>query len=215
MTEIFSDGFESNNFDAWTGTSGSPSIVEDPVRQGSYAAQADAAYDYWHKTISEQTTFYLRFYFQYSDILYFNAVEVYAGATKIGTWQPMADGKMRYIYKNGGSDEYLPAYAGYAANLQTGEWYCLEIKHTIDGSNGEVEMWLDEVSCGSVSGKDTNNYGNIDSFRMGRGYGAGTCAITYDSVVAADTYIGPEVVEEGVLGNRGNLLSIMEVMGMI
>ncbi|MEM2995645.1 MAG: hypothetical protein QXI91_06520, partial [Candidatus Bathyarchaeia archaeon] len=36
---IFSDGFESGDFSAWTGTVGSPTIVSSPTHHGAYAAR--------------------------------------------------------------------------------------------------------------------------------------------------------------------------------
>jgi hypothetical protein len=194
-SEIFSDGFESGNFSAWTGTNGSPSIVTSPVHHGSYAAQADAQYEYWYKTFNGQNTVYVRFYFRLSARIYFEMFYIYAGSNSIGTLMILSNGNIRYRYKNGASDAYLPSWDGYAANLQTNTWYCIEIKHTISGTNGEIQMWLNGNSIASASGKDTDNYGNINQILMGRYYGSGTCTVTFDCVVVADTYIGPEAAE--------------------
>jgi hypothetical protein len=193
FTIIFQDGFESGDFSAWTGTNGSPSIVTSPVHHGTYAAQADAQYEYWYKTFSEQTVVYVRFYFRLSALIYFEMLNVITATGTIGILSPLATGNIRYTYKNGTTDEYLPSWEGYAAGLKPDTWYCIEIKHTISGTNGEIQMWLDGTSIGSVSGKDTDNYGNINQILMGRYYGAGTCTVTCDCVVVADTYIGPEV----------------------
>ena len=63
-TTLFEDGFESNDFLEWTGTSGSPSIVGDPVKYGSYAASFDAV-EYCYETLSSsQPVIYHRFYFR-------------------------------------------------------------------------------------------------------------------------------------------------------
>jgi len=195
FTELFSDGFESGDFSAWTGTSGSPSITTDPVHHGTYAMQVDAAYEYVKKILSEQSIIYYRFYFRITALSSMEIALVTTGSSTIGTLQILSGGNIRYTYRNGSSTEYLPSYGGYAANLQTNTWYCLEIKHTIDGSNGEVQFWLDKTSCGSASGLDTDNYGNVTQVILGRYYGSGTCTVTADCVVVADTYIGPE--EEG------------------
>lgn len=195
FTEIFNSGFETetNDFNVeWTGKAGSPIIVEDPVYSGNKAAQSDTQYNYWYKTLSEQTDVYLRFYFQVSDVAYLNHVLVYAGATIIGTFQIMADGDVRYIYKDGTGAAYYPAYGGYAAGVEADIWYCMEIHHSISAT-GKIQMWIDEASCGNEHTADTNDYGNIDKILMGRHYGVGTCTITFDSVIIADTYIGPEV----------------------
>ena len=95
--EIFSDGFESGNFSAWTGTNGSPSIVKSPVHHGSYAAQANAAYEYWYKTFSGQTVVYVRFYFRLSAIIYFEMANIYAGSTVIGTLMIIEDLSLIHI----------------------------------------------------------------------------------------------------------------------
>lgn len=194
--EIFSDGFESGNFSAWTGTNGSPSIVKSPVHHGSYAAQADAAYEYWYKTFSGQTVVYVRFYFRLSALIYFEIFKVRTSTANIGTLNIDTDGSIRYIYKNGAADQYLPSYSGYPAKLRTNTWYCLEIKHTINGTNGEVAFWLNGTLCASANGKDTDNYGNITEILLGRYYGSGTCIATFDCVVVANAYIGPEEVTQ-------------------
>lgn len=190
--ESFNGGFESGEFNDWTGTSGTPTIVTDPVHHGRYAAQADAAYDYWYETFAEQTVVYVRFYFRISALISFELLDIRTSSSTIGYVNILSGGSIRYVYKNGITNEFLPGFSGYPAGIQPDTWYCIEVKHTISGTDGEVEMWFNGTSVASVTGKDTDNYGNIVQMRMGRYYGPGTCAVTCDCVVVADTYIGPE-----------------------
>jgi len=56
MTELFSNGFEEGNFNAWSGTSGAPTVQDAIKHHGTYAEQASnagsGATDYAYKTVS-------------------------------------------------------------------------------------------------------------------------------------------------------------------
>jgi hypothetical protein len=69
---LLSDGFESNNFNAWTGTSGTTSIQSTTKHDGTYAAKitTTTAYSdaYTYKFIGPQTTISAKTYIQFDTL---------------------------------------------------------------------------------------------------------------------------------------------------
>lgn len=67
MTIIFQDGFETNDFSAWTGMVGSPSVQGVVKRFGNYAMLSDVAtggfWDYAYKDVAAANEYYARAYF--------------------------------------------------------------------------------------------------------------------------------------------------------
>jgi hypothetical protein len=59
MTQIFADGFESGDFSAWTGTSGSPTVQNTTKHHGTYGCTFDAP-ECAYKTFSVMQIVYFR-----------------------------------------------------------------------------------------------------------------------------------------------------------
>ncbi|GAI45459.1 unnamed protein product, partial [marine sediment metagenome] len=62
FTEYLRDGFEANNFDAWTDVIGSPSIVSVGAYQGKYCAELDTSDEIVYKNLSDRSPIYFRTY---------------------------------------------------------------------------------------------------------------------------------------------------------
>jgi hypothetical protein len=204
-TTIFSDGFESGNFNAWTGTeqsSGTIVVSSDYAHHGSYSAKSSITgsngYASCYKDITSQTTIYIRAY-----------VYITAGTFASGT-------QVSFISPRDVPDGITPCYVGVAnanrqlwlryrhsatnydvysaTTLSTNTWYCIELKYVKSSTNGEYRVWLNgnEVTDLTQTGKNTD--ADVTRVRVGPRY---TSEITnfvgyFDCVVVADTYIGPE-----------------------
>ena len=66
FTELFSNGFESGNFSAWTSTAGSPAVVASPVHHGNYSGEFDASGEYAQADFTGQTEVYGRCYMRFT-----------------------------------------------------------------------------------------------------------------------------------------------------
>lgn len=194
-TEVFSDGFESGNFNAWTGTSGSNSIVTSPIHTGSKAAQLDTTSGFIWKDLGDTyPTLYARMYWRISDLpannKFVDLIDLSAGQ---GAYSPVADvgyGQVGGVYN--WYTRLMGEYAqGYIQTIDVDTWYCIEIKCVVSATVGEIRVWINGVERITRTGL------NMGSTNLGRVYAMFYQApwaanVFYDCVVVADAYIGPE-----------------------
>lgn len=205
FTEIFNDGFESGDFSAWDSTTGSPTIVTDPVHHGTYAMEATGtAGIYATKTISE-TTVFVRAYFKWSTLYSYpgsdnsvtSPIRLQIGAsiaTKLNVWSDYVRG---YI---------AGQFYGGSATISTGEWHCLEVKYVVSLTAGELGVWLDGEEVFTVKAQDTGST-TVDTVNIGLcDYSTISTTVNVDCVVVADAYIGPETAE--------TLIEVADVLGL-
>jgi hypothetical protein len=114
-------------------------------------------------------------------VTYEGAVYWYLGYLDAGT------------FKDGSSGEWWTG-----ANPSTDTYYCVELYAKIDESAGEYKVYIDGTERISVSGKDTDDRGNIDQVRAGLPSSKNDQVHAHRIdcvVVAVEGPIGPE--EEG------------------
>ena len=188
FTEIFSDGFESGNFSAWTGTLGTPTVQGTYVHHGSYAMQITAPDYHAYKTITAATSLYTRLYFRLATVptgtdqiyvLWFGAGTTWVVGVKILA----ATLTLRHYYDASHAHDYSKTWA-------TGTWYCLEL-YWLDAASGHMSVWLDGSLVIDLS-EATSTAPSITTVTAGDRYGVGTYTTQIDCVVVADAYIGPE-----------------------
>lgn len=209
---IFNDGFESGDFSAWTSQvssgAGSTITVEsaDPYA-GSYHGKAycevATAAAYTYKDFTGQPTVYAHAKIQIRDNLPSSGnsfivftVGANSGATTMGYVNVYNDGgtvKWQLGLRNGASVE--TSLSSETVSLNT--YYEVELKVVVDNAAGEGILYIGGVEAASLTGKDTNNYGNIDRVHVGERYSssATTHTVYFDNVTVADTYIGPDAGE--------------------
>jgi hypothetical protein len=190
MTTIFSDGFESGDFSAWTSITGSPTVSSAQKHHGSYSEYVNAIGKYAAKTFTASSITYARCY------VYFNTLP---GTGNKAIW---------LLQVKGGNSEvdvfiqnnifYLRSYQSNPSVLSdvssgvsavAGQWYCVEIKFNY--TNHLQELWIDGVS----KAQDTCNLNNNPaSVWAGSSWGEYTPTVDYfiDCVVVSDSYVGPE-----------------------
>lgn len=217
MSAIFSDGFESGNYSAWTNTAvdGTSTISIDGTvrRSGVNSSRSIIAgngndWAYCYKDITGQTVLYARTYFMLT-ALPANGTEVqtisFHGTGQLAVASiGVTSGGSAYIglaSRNGTTMEYN-------ASLQTvslNTWYALELYATVNASTGAYAVYFDNVQVISVSGKDSSQYGNITQVRFGAVYTDSTSGLTLriDDCKIDDVYIGLEAFTD--LTVTGNL----------
>jgi hypothetical protein len=218
FTELFSDGFESGDFSAWTGTStgsgagisGTMSVQSTIKHHGTYAAKS-----YLPENSDAWATCYKNFATSYS-IMYARAYIQFDALPSSGQHRQISPCIMDvnaayhlssvFLFNDNGNYKWELRYKTNTVNeniansaaetINANQWYCIEsyFKGANDGT-GEVKLWVDGVLKISVTGL---NNGNVLAERLETGgwqngsvYPA--VNIYIDCVVVADTYIGPEV----------------------
>ena len=221
FTTIFSDGFESNNFSAWTGTDlvgiGSTIIVESVnPHHDTYNAKATmstaGANALCYKTITSAPITYLRYYVKFLTLAIAtsgNRLEL--GGLNNGTYQYNVEA---IVYKSGGtllwgirSNETGSGQNTLGTHTPiTGQWYCVEILR--DVTNDLQRLYIDGILEASATRVITTN-----TTRALVGYfyqeGADANSTALDCVVVADAYIGTEGTLQTVTDSVGLSDSIL------
>jgi len=212
MTEIFSDGFETGNFNAWTGTSGTPEVVEDPVHHGGYAAKFNANGEYIYKNFETSSTVNCRLYFQFNTLpsgssQYFSIALLYSPEIWTLYYGTDASGALRFTFWRSypsGAGIYIP----YTLSVNT--WYCIEIEFVKAASpDGKYLLYLDGEYIGGETGLDTSS-ATPTQVRIGTGITNYQVNLICDCVVVADAYIG----EEGAAEGQPYVSRVQQISGM-
>jgi hypothetical protein len=206
---IFSDGFESGDFSAWTATGGSgthsETVVTSPVHHGSYAAKLYVEGDsesYARKSFTQQTPVYFRVYLQSSATpssgwaltllyLYYSAYYQYGAYVR---WVNDAGTlKWELAVKDDGAEWHYARST--TPTINTNQWYCVELKvDSATEGNGEARLYVDGTEIASLTGLTMTETGKPDTAEIRVYNYPVTTSVYYDCVVVANTYIGPEAV---------------------
>jgi hypothetical protein len=233
-TTIFSDGFESNNFNAWTGTDyespSSQSVQSTTVYDGTYAASFVGAAG-WHptyayKTITSATTLYTRIYYRTNQLPDSDTNwQVILQHTQTGQDFVVGYGALVELYNNAGTvvwaiktkdDDGTIVTTLSSVTPTVNTWCCVEL-YTFagTGANGEVHLFVNDAEIASKTGMNTDVYFAITSVRVGSTVYAGSTAThIIDCVVVADAYIGPisaTSVNHYVNGQNSQVDSVADV----
>jgi hypothetical protein len=190
FTVLFSDGFETGDFSAWTGTSGSPAVVSSWAHHGVYSAEVQAN-DLIQKSFgTSYNTVYMRSYVKFNTLpdadyysmrlgLYVIGDDYWYFGTYCGVYVDPSDHSAKFFldaHDIGGGYTYLSSPLP-----QTGVVYCLEVRHT---ANGAIEFYID----GELKAQSTiDNYSSFGAVVV-----ASQGEMLVDCVVVSDAYIGPE-----------------------
>jgi hypothetical protein len=202
FTELFSDGFESGDFSAWTGTTttngGTVSVVDTVFHHGSYSCKATIPSSHSHanvyKDFTGQDEVYARGYFRFSalptsngeDIWFIEILEQTGEVVKVSIYHDGSNLKLRAHSFITGS-----YYSG-VLSFSVDTWYCVELHLDRDNSAGVLEVYLDGSKEIEQTDIDTDKGNAYDQVRAGHIYSDVVSDVYVDCVVVADTYIGPE-----------------------
>jgi hypothetical protein len=212
FTEFLRDDFESNNFNAWSGTQidvGCALTTQNTTKHhGSYAAEAttngaaaaQSTYCY-HTLASSKAELYVRFYVYIkshnlavtNDRFYF--IRIMATATDVVNvgWRYITDGvKWQMISYSGAVQGNTNSANGLCS---TGQWYCVEAYWLEDAVAGIARVYVNGILLLERTAIDSNDFGDATAVRMGITSTANTVIadVIFDCCVIADAYIGPEI----------------------
>ena len=200
FTILFSDGFESGDFSAWTGTeargAGSISVSSTQKHHGNYAAyQNSPTVDGGDRGLCYKNlaagvnVVYLRAYF------YFPLSFEWAGSILIKLGD-VADLRLMAMPSSASilrSHNYATdiEYDSSAFVTLLNTWYCLELAVLVDSTNGWIRGWFD---ANLVLNQTSINTGTtyVSGVTVGNCYNWVPTEFYWDCVVVADAYIGPE-----------------------
>jgi hypothetical protein len=208
FTTIFSDGFQSGDFSAWTATGGdgthSETIVTSPVHHGSYAAKLYVEGDSWsyaYKRFTQQTPVYFRVYLQSSatpnsgwrlELLYLYYSAYYGYGAYVRWFNDAGTLKWELAVNDDGADWHYARST--TPTINTNQWYCVELKvDSATAGNGEARLYVDGTEIASLTGLTITETGKPDTAEIHAYNYPVTTSVYFDCVVVADTYIGPEV----------------------
>lgn len=231
MVTYFSDGFESNDLTAWTGTwlgaSSTYAASNTIAHTGTYSGKATTAAASRHaqvyKTLSSAVSeIYWRCYC---------AAPAFASNNQLVSWMGLADSAagggtavaLVYIWNSAGSQRFCVRNCVTSTNYNTAtfpaafvanQWYLVELYVKVGDADGVIKVWLDGVEKYNQTGIDTNTgaSGSIKNLWAGiNSLRASEASTVYnDCCLASDAYIGAEVTY--LPGTRTNLASTMATM---
>jgi len=204
---LFSNGFESGSFSAWTGTSVSggetATIVTNPVHSGTYSARfssngrsrTERAYVY--RSITSSNELYARgyFYVSQSGIVdnndRFSFIMLLTGSTSL-TYAGWArtNGVVKWTLMIRSGTGSVVAYSAMIPSINT--WYSVELHWKRDSTNGFGELYVNGVLVVSITNRNTASYSSANTVRFGLPeiYRCASTTAIIDDCVVSSSYIG-------------------------
>lgn len=195
---IFEETWENNNWNNWTGSSGSTWSISNTVqRRGSYAAKLQTAGSvnayYYKDTGSSSAAKNLRVYVKFTDTPSTgNRYDVLWAVNNTGpnplfiTCLKNVAGVLKwtlFVY-SGGWQEYNSG----AVTIDTNHWYCVEM-HTEVAASAVCKLYVDETAV-ATSGTLNTGGANNQYVEIGGSINQAT-TIYFDDFAASLYYIGP------------------------
>jgi hypothetical protein len=198
---IFSDGFESGDFTAWTGkvvVAGVTYAVSPADKYtGTYSALATASsnggYNMYYKTITAANILYVRLYVKITASPAVTAIFCLLENSGWGEHTGFGVTSTRALYEEWYTSSWQTATS--ATTLSTNTWYCIEF--LFDKTNSQIKMWLDGSQVNDLTKTGQSLVSTTDKVNVGlRGIRTSqmwrTCTTYIDCVAIDSSYIGPE-----------------------
>jgi uncharacterized repeat protein (TIGR02543 family) len=207
---LFSNGFESGSFNAWTGTSVSggetATVVTNPVHSGTYSARfasngrSRTERAYMYRSITSSNELYARgyFYVSQSGIVdnydRFSFIVFLAGSTSL-TYAGWArtNGVVKWALMIRSGTSSVIAYSAASPSINT--WYSVELHWKRDSTNGFGELYVDGVLVVSITNRNTASYSGANTVRFGLPeiYRCARTTIVTDDCIVSSSYISPSM----------------------
>lgn len=215
MAILFSDGFESGDLTAWTGSqvydAGTITGGDTHPHHGIYnmkAGNITAALSggwCWKLLAAPPAEAYMRLYLMMTAVPSLNSgfQNCGPGFAKFATSDWLLYAGLENI---AGSlfwgvmhweNPTIYYYEAVASNPVANKWYCVEIYDKIDAVNGIIRMWVDGILKIERTGLDTTQRDTVITYVKSLGVGANQAApfdLYADDVVVSDEYIELEPV---------------------
>jgi len=217
--EIFSDGFESGDFSAWSGTSNTGSdsqinVVSTESHHGTYGCKANITVEgaNWEKpaqvyeTVNDPTDVYVRAYVKIAvgpDSGYQENLVGVGRSSSIWHCKGLVGVKnvsgTLYWLSRAHEEDGSRTYKTSSTSLQLNTWYSVEIRVKQDATAGEIHVWVDGTELTDIAQTGLNLDGTytVNNIKVGlltdsRAKVSGFPEVYIDCVVVSDSYIGPE-----------------------
>ena len=192
---IFSDGFESGNLTAWSGSLGSPTVQSSTVHSGAYALECSSSTgQYVYEDLSSADTLYLRVY------VYFSSLPTSGNFLSFSEMKHADNDNdiVVAVYNDSGTAEWairhspwgLPPQAEAGTGPVVGQWYAVELNSTLVGTTVNSELFVDGVSVlnNTWDGGSSNPFVYVQT----GGWNMSETLTNYvDDVIVDSSYIGP------------------------
>lgn len=201
---LFSDGQAGStmetagDFSAWTSTTGTPTVTTTDKHHGSNSMTCDASGDFASKTFAEQATLYAQIALRVSAMTLNNFedlafLDFYATATLLAraVFQRMSATTFRWKLVGRNAAALESATSG-SITFDSAMWYTVKMKALVDNAVGEYRLYVDGTNILSLTGKDTNNYGNVTQIDTGMPFAESASADYVDCVVVDSADINLE-----------------------
>jgi len=199
---IFSDGFESGDFSAWTGTTGTPTVETSPVHHGTYVMKNPSGTHYVNKTLgAAYAEIFVRVYARFSALT--TDTDYGTEIMKVGKATNWNYATLVRAVKTAGPVVFMMSSGAHArvdtdVAIAIDTWYCVELKRRT--TSGTVDLYINGVLEASFA----YDYYDADTVQVG-GTAQQVSNAYFDCVVVADAYIGTEAA--GVTVKKGSNLS--------
>lgn len=207
--QTFSDGFESGNLSAWTGTVltyGETATVNNATAHhglysGKFASNGGGGDEVAcvYRTIPSCPELYSRGYFYVAksgitkdyDRFFFTIFRVGANSVAYAGWR-QTGGVIKWILTLRDGTNYVDVFS--SSSPVSGRWYCVELHWKKDSTSGLAELWVDGQLVCSSSNRDTAAFGDADLVRMGLAalINSSSTIVYSDCIKLANARIGPE-----------------------
>lgn len=205
---LFSDGFESGGFGAWSGlslSSGTTGVVTGAAAyQGSYGASFGSSgvsgylNAYCYESIASASDIFARSYFYITQSgitssgarFYFMVFTAGGNPVAYAGWR-MVGSVVEWDLLIRAGTGWIDAYN--SSSISTGQWISAELNWYENSTSGYANLYINgQLTC-SIQGQNTASFGGVDTVRVGLPelYNCGPTTVYCDSVVISTTYNGP------------------------
>ena len=199
FTELFSDGFESGDFSAWTGTSTTPPAIDtDSMHCGTYSMLCNAGVRHCYRDVAAQDHLNFRVYVKWSALP--SAPQDRIMLVRDGTTQILRvfyhwSAALFPVNEVGFSlyNDVKGGYVGhYDVDVGTDDWVCVEVEYD-NGAEGYCKLYVD----GTERISESYDFGSQQASRVFCIHDHNSSFnVNFDCAVVADTHIGPETAEQ-------------------
>lgn len=187
---LFSDDFETGDMTKWTSNTG-VTVQQQEVYAGLYAARqtSTSAATWAYKQLdAAQNQLYYRVRFkmisQGANNVYILKFRTATGTSIMGVYIS-STGKL--AYRNDAGSTTVTS----TTNVAPGVWHDLQVRATINGVDGQVEVWLDGVHIDALSKIEALGSTAIGRIQLGDNSTARTYDVALDNVDVSANFITP------------------------
>jgi hypothetical protein len=205
-TYTFTDGFESGNFNAWTGTirtgGASASVTSSAAYQGRYGASfisgGNGGYEhvYCYKSIASSSELFARGYFNVTasgissnnDRFYFLIFVAGTNPVAYAGWK-MVGGVVKWDLLIRDGTRWIDGYS--ASSPQFNSWYSVELHWFESSTSGYAQLYLNGVLACSIQGRNTAAFGGVNIVQGGLAelYNCQATRLCFDNFIISNAYI--------------------------